>query len=167
MIEVPLGMMAWMGVIALQALLLKVIIPTRSRQKSHAEFELSLEEKRTLEAISEETEYCNDDDDLLNQVYGTTTSGQEEFQDDEGEETPLQSPSVPAFGCNGRSLEEEQIQQLLNQTGSELVVGSPQDCLSMSFFERLAKEQIQQPYLESGDETPLEEEAVRPMDAAH
>lgn len=105
----------------------------------------------------EEQEYCENETD---QVYGST-SGEEDFQDEEGDETPLQSPCVPVFGCSELSLEEEprQIRQLLNQTGSELVVGSPQDCLSMSFFERLAREQIQ--HESAGDETSPGQENLR------
>ena len=165
-VEVPLGMMAWVGVIAIQALLLKVIIPTRAqRRKSHVgELEqLSLEGTRTLHAISEKEEYCQDDVG----IYDASAPAAEDLFDDD--ETPLQSPCVPVFGyCNEQSLDEEprQIQQLLNQTGSELVVGSPQECLSMSFFERLAKEQLQeQQYQESAASAGEDETTLRPMPA--
>lgn len=155
-VEIPMGMMAWVGVIALQALLLKVIIPTRQRRKSHIG-ELGHEENRALQSISEEEEYCQDDV----RVYDNSSVSGEDDED----ETPVQSPHVPEFGHrNEQSLDEiepRQIRQLLNQTGSELVVGSPQECLSMSFFERLAKEQLQE---EQYQESAVEDEAaLRPM----
>lgn len=152
--ELPFGAMAWLGVVVFQALLhYAVIIPRRRKSYSHAEFELlTLEEKHELGTIAEEEE-CNE-----------VCAANEEFQDENscsnGDETPQSlSPCLPAFGdCDG-PIEEEprQIRQLLNQTGSELVNASPQDCHSMTFFERLAKEQLQQQYESVGNEEPLEE----------
>jgi hypothetical protein len=155
-VEIPMGMMAWVGVIALQALLLKVIIPTRQRRQSHIGG-LGHEENRALQTISEEEDYCQDDV----RVYDNSSVSAEDDED----ETPVQSPHGPVFGYrNEKTLDEiepRQIRQLLNQTGSELVVGSPQECLSMSFYERLAKEQLQE---EQYQESALEDEAaLRPM----
>jgi len=158
MIEVPLGAFAWLGVVMFQAIFYGVLSPRR--RKSHAEFELTVQQERVLESIAEEEEEdSNDVNDIASLVF------REEFQDDmNGDETPLSvSPCLLAFGgCEG-PIEDEprEIFQLLNQTGSELVIGSPQECRSMSFFERLAKEQLQSQETVGGDETAEENLNVR------
>lgn len=129
MIEVPIGAVAWLGVVMFQALFFGILSPRR--RKSHAELEFTSREEKWLDAIEEEA---------------SDEGGSRLHQEDAGYDTPLSiSPCFPAFGDSSRHLEEEprDIRQLLNQTGSELVIGSPQECHSMSFFERLAKEQLQ------------------------
>lgn len=145
MIEVSLGAFAWFAVVTLQALFYGVLSPRRRS----SQVELTLEDKRILDAIAEEEEEeLADDGDALNCKTGI--GGSHDCQDGtevDGDETPLSlSPCLPIFGysdSDDRSIEEEpqEIRQLLNQTGSELV--SPKD-RSMSFFERLAKEQLQE-----------------------
>lgn len=149
MIELGLG--AWFGVIMLQALFYGILSPSK-RRKSHAEAELTkFPEKPVLGSIVEEEEYTDGDDSACAGGSSSRNEFQEDDDEGDGDETPLSlSPRLPAFGDRPIEEEPQEIRHLLNQTGSELV-GVVH---SMSFFERLAKEQLQQ---DEGPEETLDE----------
>lgn len=139
MIELPLGIVAWLSCILLQAILHYTVMPRR--RKSQVELSaLSIDECDKLDAILEEIEY--DDAERIH------IANDELEEDRRGDITPLPlSPCLPFFGACDRPMEDEprQIRQLLNQTGSELLNASwsSADCESMTFFELLAKEQLE------------------------
>ena len=150
MIEVPLGIIAWVSCFVLRAILHYTVMPRR--RKSHAELTaLSFEECARLEVILE--------DEVEEDISGETDRVCSESNEGMNQETPC----VPdAFGDCDRPIEDEsqQIQQLLHQTGSELLNASwsSDGSESMTFFERLAKEQLEsQDGVGRGDEYEYDE----------
>jgi hypothetical protein len=130
MIDFSFGIVAWMGVVLFQALVHYGLIGPRRRN----EFCLSIDES-PLDA--------NDEDDL-----SVVCDSSEKVRDGDVTPQPM-SPCLPlrSFLDNDGQLHEEprrEIRQLLDQTGSELLnVPYMTECRSMTFFERLAQEQMQ------------------------
>lgn len=115
-----------MGVVLFQALVHYGLIGPRRRKPHDNDFCLSLEE-RPLDAT--------DDDDLS----VVCDSSQKER---DGDVTP--QPMSPCLRLRAFVDNDGQLHELFDQTGSELVnVPYMTECQSMTFFERLAKEQMQ------------------------
>jgi hypothetical protein len=135
MIEVPFGMMAWMGVVLFQALVHYGLLGSKRRKPHDDDLCLALEDS-PLGLIHEEdalSEPCDSSEEVVRDGYATPQ--------------PM-SPCLRFHNYvehDGQFQDEpRQIRQLLDQTGSELVtVPYMMDFQSMSFYERVAKEQMQ------------------------
>jgi hypothetical protein len=134
MTEVPFGIMAWMGVVLFQALVHYGLLGPKRRKPHDNDFCLALEDS-PLGVIHEQdaiSEPCDSSEEVAWDGYTTPQPMSPCLRFRNYVENEGQLPN-----------ETRRIRQLLDQTGSELLtVPYMMDFQSMSFYERVAKEQM-------------------------